>query len=106
MSRQHWHHVKKLTGLHGRWDVIQQHPMIALDVAHNEDGIKQLIHQISLCIYKDLHIIFGIVKDKEADKILSLLPKDATYYFTRSQIPRALPEDELATKSKYIRFAR
>ena len=92
--------VKKITGLHGRWDVIKQHPMIALDVAHNEDGIKQLLHQISLCKYKDLYIIFGIVKDKDADKILSLLPKNATYYFTRSQIPRALPEDELAEKAK------
>ena len=92
--------VKKITGLHGRWDIIQQEPVIALDVAHNEDGIKQLLHQISLCKYEHLHIIFGIVKDKDADKILSLLPKDAMYYFTRSQIPRALPEDELAAKAK------
>ena len=92
--------VKKITGLHGRWDIIQLEPVIALDVAHNEDGIKQLLHQISLCKYEHLHIIFGIVKDKDADKILSLLPKDAMYYFTRSQIPRALPEDELAAKAK------
>ena len=92
--------VKKITGLHGRWDIIQMEPVIALDVAHNEDGIKQLLHQISLCKYDHLHIIFGIVKDKDADKILSLLPKDAMYYFTRSQIPRALPEDELAAKAK------
>ena len=92
--------VKKITGLHGRWDIIQMEPVIALDVAHNEDGIKQLLHQISLCKYEHLHIIFGIVKDKDADKILSLLPKDAMYYFTRSQIPRALPEDELAAKAK------
>jgi dihydrofolate synthase/folylpolyglutamate synthase len=88
--------AKKLTGLHGRWDVIQQRPMIALDVAHNADGIKQLMEQISLCSYKQLHIIFGMVKDKDAGKILSLFPADATYYFTRSQIPRALPENELA----------
>ena len=92
--------VKKMTGLHGRWDIIQMEPVIALDVAHNEDGIKQLLHQISLCKYEHLHIIFGIVKDKDADKILSLLPKDAMYYFTRSQMPRALPEDELAAKAK------
>ncbi len=92
--------VKKNTGLHGRWDVIQQHPMIALDVAHNEDGIKQLLYQVSLCNYKKLHIIFGMVKDKDAIKILSLLPPDATYYFTKAQIPRALPEDELAHKAK------
>lgn len=92
--------VKKLTGLHGRWDIIQQKPLIALDVAHNEDGIRQLLQQLYLCHYKQLHIVFGIVKDKEAGKILSLLPKEATYYFTRSQIPRALPEDELANKAK------
>ncbi len=92
--------VKKNTGLHGRWDVIQQHPMIALDVAHNEDGIKQLLYQVILCNYKKLHIIFGMVKDKDANKILSLLPYDATYYFTKAQIPRALPEDELSQKAK------
>jgi len=92
--------VKKSTGLHGRWDVILQAPMVALDVAHNEDGIKQLLLQIDMCNFENLHIIFGIVKDKDADKILSLLPKNATYYFTRSQIPRALPEAELANKAR------
>ena len=92
--------VKRMTGLHGRWDVIEQHPMIALDVAHNEDGIKQLLHQISLCDYNNLHIIFGIVNDKDANKILSLLPKSAMYYFTKAQIQRALPEDELAEKAR------
>ncbi len=91
--------VKKITGLHGRWDVIRQHPMVAMDVAHNEDGIKQLLQQVALCSYEKLHIVFGIVKDKDANKILSLLPKQATYYFTRAQIPRALPESELAAKA-------
>ena len=91
--------VKRLTGLHGRWDVIHHQPVVALDVAHNEDGIKQLLTQIAMCNYKNLHIIFGMVKDKDADKILSLLPKNATYYFTKAQIPRALPENELAEKA-------
>ena len=91
--------VKKTTGLHGRWDVIHKHPMIAMDVAHNEDGIKQLLRQVALCTYEKLHIVFGMVKDKDANKILSLLPKQATYYFTRAQIPRALPETELAAKA-------
>ena len=90
--------VKKLTGLHGRWDVIQQKPMIVLDVAHNEDGIKQLIKQIETCSYKSLHIIFGMVNDKD-DKVLALLPKEATYYFTKAQIPRALDEEELLKKA-------
>jgi len=92
--------VKKTTGLHGRWDIIRQQPQVVLDVAHNEDGIKQLLQQLVLCSYKNLHIVFGIVKDKDAGKILSLLPKNATYYFTKAQIPRALPENELAQKAK------
>ena len=92
--------VKKLTGLHGRWDIIKENPMIVLDVAHNEDGIKQLLQQISLTTFEKLHVVFGIVKDKDATKILSLLPGDATYYFTKAQIPRALPEDELSEKAK------
>ena len=88
--------TKKITGLHGRWEEIQQHPAIVLDVAHNEDGMKQIAEQLELSIYHHLHIIIGMVKDKEVEKILKLLPKHATYYFTKAQIPRALPEDELA----------
>lgn len=88
--------VKKLTGLHGRWEVIHQHPAIILDVAHNEDGIKQVVEQLELTTYQQLHIVTGMVKDKAVDKVLSLLPKTAQYYFTRAQIPRALPENELA----------
>lgn len=94
--------VKKLTGLHGRWDVVHQHPTVVLDVAHNEDGIKQLIKQLNLLKYKNLHIIFGMVKDKDAEKVLSLLPKNAKYYFTKAQISRALPENELAEKAKFF----
>ena len=93
-------HVKKLNGLYGRWSVIQREPMIVLDVAHNEDGIKQLLAQLALYTFKNIHIVFAIVKDKEISSILSLLPKNAIYYFTKSQISRALPEDELLVKAK------
>lgn len=88
--------VKKLTGLHGRWEVIHDHPVVVLDVGHNEDGFKQILAQIELTDHKDLHIVIGLVKDKDFDRVLLLLPKEATYYFTRAQIPRALPEDQLA----------
>jgi len=91
--------VKKLTGLHGRWEVIHQHPQVVLDVAHNEDGMKQLVNQIELSDYRQLHIIIGMVKDKEIDKVLALLPAKAEYYFTRAQIPRALPENVLHQKA-------
>jgi dihydrofolate synthase/folylpolyglutamate synthase len=91
--------VKKLTGLHGRWEVIHKDPLVILDVAHNEDGIKQLVEQIEVTDHRNLYIIIGLVKDKEIEKILSLLPKQAYYYFTRAQIPRAMSEDELAVKA-------
>jgi dihydrofolate synthase/folylpolyglutamate synthase len=92
--------TKKLTGLHGRWEIIHTDPQVILDVAHNEDGIRQILKQLSLTTYNQLHIIFGIVKDKDAGKVLSLLPKDASYYFTNAQIPRALPAGELREIAK------
>jgi dihydrofolate synthase/folylpolyglutamate synthase len=92
--------VKKLTGLHGRWDIVQHSPMVVLDVAHNEDGIKQLIKQIEVTDHHQLHVITGCVKDKEIDKILELLPKTAYYYFTQAGIPRALDAESLMNKAK------
>ena len=92
--------VKLLNGLYGRWDIIDWEPMIVLDVAHNEDGIKQLLFQLKLFSYKNLHIVFGVVKDKDISKMLSFFPETATYYFTKAQISRALPEGELLEKAK------
>ncbi|OYU54714.1 MAG: dihydrofolate synthase [Chitinophagaceae bacterium BSSC1] len=82
--------VKKLTGLHGRWEVIADDPLTVLDVGHNEDGIKEIVKQIELTGKQSLHIVIGMVKDKEIDKALQLLPKQARYYFTKAAIPRAL----------------
>lgn len=93
-------HVKKLTGLRGRWEVIHEHPTIVLDVAHNRDGIKQIVEQLEITTYHQLHIIIGMVKDKDIDSVLQLLPKHATYYFTKAKIPRALSENFLADKAK------
>jgi len=90
------HHTKKLTGLHGRWEIVHQSPLVVLDVAHNIDGIKQLVQQAEVTEHQQLHIIIGLVKDKEVEKIFSVLPKTAKYYFTKAQIPRAISEDELA----------
>jgi dihydrofolate synthase / folylpolyglutamate synthase len=92
-------HTKKLTGLHGRWEIIHHSPLVVLDVAHNIDGIKQLIEQAEVTEHSQLHIVIGMVKDKEVEKILALLPKNASYYFTKAQIPRALSEDELMEKA-------
>lgn len=93
--------VKQLTGLHGRWDVISQNPMIVLDVAHNEDGIRQVLKQLVHLNYHfpQVHFVTGMVKDKEIDKVLNILPKEANYYFTNAHIPRALPHEELKKKA-------
>jgi dihydrofolate synthase / folylpolyglutamate synthase len=94
-------HVKQLTGLHGRWDVIGKNPTIVLDVAHNEDGIKQIINHlvINKTDEAQMHFVLGMVKDKEINKVLALLPTGAHYYFTHSHIPRALPAPELQAKA-------
>ncbi|HEU5052054.1 MAG TPA: folylpolyglutamate synthase/dihydrofolate synthase family protein [Hanamia sp.] len=93
--------VKKLTGLFGRWEIIHEKPTVALDVAHNEDGIRQLLLQIKNINYDRLHIIFGMVKDKDIQKVLQQFPKDASYYFTKAHNPRALPEDQLKERAIY-----
>ena len=87
--------TRRQTGLHGRWEVIHQKPTVILDVAHNADGVLELLKQIELIEPKHLHIIIGLVKDKEVNRVLSLLPKHAQYYFTQAQIPRALPAQQL-----------
>lgn len=94
--------VKRLTGLHGRWELIRHHPNVVLDVAHNVEGIQQLVSQLELVNSNQSHIVIGIVKDKEIDEMLKLLPKEATYYFTRARIPRAMPEDVLAETAHKI----
>jgi dihydrofolate synthase/folylpolyglutamate synthase len=89
-------HVRKLTGLRGRWDVIDTHPLTVLDVGHNEAGISEIIQQLRHTVYQKLHIVIGFVKDKAIDAVLPLLPVTATYYFCKAQIPRALDEHTLA----------
>lgn len=92
-------HTKKLTGLHGRWEIIHRQPMVVLDVAHNVNGMEQLLLQIAHTPHKNLHLIVGMVKDKDVDKVLSLLPTTANYYFTQASIPRAMPAIELMERS-------
>lgn len=91
--------VKKLTGLHGRWEILRSSPLLVLDVAHNADGVQQLLQQVEVTDHHQLHIVIGMVKDKEIDKVLKSLPKQAHYYFTQAHIPRALPVDELQSRS-------
>ena len=91
--------VRSLTGLHGRWEILHENPLVVTDVAHNEEGMKAIAKQIENTSHDELHIIIGLVKDKAIENILRHLPSMATYYFTRAQIPRALPETELTERA-------
>ncbi len=88
-------HTKKLTGLHGRWETLHSSPKVIVDVAHNVEGVRQLIRQIEITTHKNLHLIIGLAADKEINEILEILPTYAIYYFTKAQIPRAIAEDDL-----------
>jgi dihydrofolate synthase / folylpolyglutamate synthase len=94
--------TKKLTGLHGRWEVVLQNPTVVLEVAHNKAGIQQMLEHLQHIAYQQLHIIMGFVKDKEVEGVLQLLPKNATFYFTHAHIPRAL--DAIALQEKAAAF--
>ncbi len=96
--------VIKLTGLRGRWDILSKKPLIVADIAHNEAGIKEIFKQVKTISYKNLHVVFGAVNDKDISKILPLLPKNATYYFCKASIPRALDEKNLAGQAKQFRL--
>jgi dihydrofolate synthase/folylpolyglutamate synthase len=89
------HHAKSRTGLGGRWEILHRHPLIVADVAHNPDGIREVLKQLEATAYGKLHMVLGMVRDKDVQAVLALLPKDATYYFTRASVPRAMPEDKL-----------
>ena len=94
--------IKKNNGLMGRWECIQDSPRVILDVAHNEHGVHALLEQLASLQYQQLHIVTGMVKDKDVQSVLQLLPKNALYYFTQSHIPRALPVNELADQAAVI----
>ena len=91
--------VSETTGLLGRWQIIGNNPLIVCDTAHNIDGIKEVLSQIATTAYKNLHIVFGVVNDKNVDSILDILPKTAQYYFTKANIPRSLDENILLEKA-------
>jgi len=92
--------VQNNTQLMGRWQVLQEHPKVVADVGHNEDGVRKILEQLAQESFTGLHIIIGVVKDKDIDSILSLLPKNAVYYFTEPQLPRKLEAIVLQEKAK------
>ena len=92
--------VVKNTGILGRWQTLSESPRIICDVGHNEDGIKEIVKQLNKLKYQKLHFVYGAVNDKDFDRILSLLPKDAKYYFCKPNIQRGLSAENLQRKAK------
>jgi dihydrofolate synthase/folylpolyglutamate synthase len=78
------------TGLHGRWETISSSPLIILDVAHNADGVNKMLEQLKRFNFNQLFLALGISADKDVNEVLSLLPKQAEYAFTKAHLPRAL----------------
>lgn len=91
--------VIALTGLQGRWQVISKNPLTIVDTGHNEAGIAEVVAQLKKMPHKKLHIVFGVVGDKDPSRVLALLPKKASYYFCRANLPRSMDVAELAQKA-------
>lgn len=91
--------VVKNTGLMGRWQIIQRNPKIVMDTGHNIGGMQYIVRQLKTEPHNRLHIVFGMVNDKDVTAVLQLLPTSATYYFTQASIPRAMLADELRQKA-------
>lgn len=92
--------VVKNTNLKGRWQVLDESPKIVCDTAHNKEGLIEVMDQLEHEDFKNLHIVLGVVNDKNLNQILSLFPQKATYYFCRPNIPRGLSEIELKNQAE------
>ncbi|MDI5899081.1 bifunctional folylpolyglutamate synthase/dihydrofolate synthase [Flavobacterium yafengii] len=94
--------VVKNTGLQGRWQQLNEFPKVICDTAHNKNGLEIVLNQIQKEDFDTLHIVLGVVNDKDLDEILPLFPKKANYYFCKPNIPRGL--DVLILKQKAATF--
>jgi len=92
--------VKTLTGLHGRWDTLSNHPLTICDTGHNPEGIQEVLQNIASVSYDKLHFVIGVVNDKDLSKILAMLPTNAIYYFCKPDIPRGLEAESLKVKAE------
>lgn len=91
--------VKKITGLQGRWQTLSKKPLVICDTGHNKAGLTEVLKNIANTPHQSLHMVIGMVKDKDIDGVLALLPKKANYYFCAPALERALPAADLAQKA-------
>ncbi|PID89093.1 MAG: tetrahydrofolate synthase [Bacteroidia bacterium] len=88
------------TGLLGRWQILQQQPLVICDTGHNVAGIKEIVAQLKGLKYNKMRVVMGMVDDKNIDGVLALMPEFATYYFAQANIPRALAKEKLQEQAK------
>lgn len=93
--------IVKNTGIMGRWQILSKQPMIVADTAHNIDGLKYTMSQIDTYTFDKLHIVLGLVNDKNLDNILPLFPKNAIYYFCKPDVPRGLDCAHLKKQAEF-----
>lgn len=98
--------VCSMTGLMGRWQTIDEKPLTICDTGHNVGGMQYIVRQLQQTPHKRLHIVIGMVSDKDVDTVLRLLPTDAIYYFTQASVKRAMPAEELAKKASHLQGAK
>lgn len=94
--------VIKNTNLRGRWECLQENPKVIADTGHNKAGIQAILEQLKDEKYADLHVVFGMVNDKNSMEILKLLPKNATYYLCKASVPRSKPVEDLHNEASQI----
>lgn len=82
--------VKLYTGFQGRWDIIGEKPRVICDTAHNSEGLSIVLKQLKMEKFLNLHIVLGVVSDKDLSKVLPLFPEEAVYYFVKPDVPRGL----------------
>jgi len=97
--------TKSNTGLLGRWQILRHNPLVVCDTAHNMEGISFVMNQIRGMKYESLHMVIGVVNDKDLSSILPLFPVDGKYYFTKASIPRALDEKVLKAEAEKYRLS-
>jgi dihydrofolate synthase/folylpolyglutamate synthase len=102
--RQGLQQVKQSTYFIGRWEKLGEHPLILGDSAHNEAGLKHVIEKIREIPHRELHIVLGVTKEKDLNKLFALLPKEARYYFAKADIPRGLDASKLAQEANQAGF--
>ena len=94
--------VCTMTGLMGRWQILSKKPLTICDTAHNVGGLEYIFRHLASIPHQRLHLVIGMVSDKDVNTVLTLVPKDAICYFTQASVNRAMPAEELTRRANTV----